>query len=142
MKIIFLDIDGVLITVKSRTVPDSRCVKILNDITDNTGAKIVVTSHRGISGKGIIGEWLAEHGVTGEVFDVTEHGRSLCRGYLIAKWLRDIKDNTDINIDGFVIVDDDSDMAYLIHKLVRTNPVVGITKDDARNIIYMLEGSS
>ena len=50
MKVIFLDIDGVLINkasllnVESSYVPDEKCVQQLNELINRTDAKIVVSS--------------------------------------------------------------------------------------------------
>lgn len=51
MKAIFLDIDGVLITPKQARNPndksaDATCVANLNQIVEQTGAKIIISSSR------------------------------------------------------------------------------------------------
>ncbi len=93
MKVIFLDIDGVLNTHESATTLretfvergdsivgfnkfDKRCVERLNRITDATGAKIVISSswrHMCVINKttDLLFQHLKNEGVTGDIIDCT-----------------------------------------------------------------------
>ena len=53
MKILFLDFDGVITTLKTRWKIDMDKIKIINDICDKTDAKIVVTSSWRIGYRGV-----------------------------------------------------------------------------------------
>lgn len=131
--IIFLDIDGVLITRKSpnMTTPDHSCVQRLNYLLAKTGANIVLSSTWRKAGydkmKNVLGEW----GVIVDLFDVTpdlsqrrESGviGGVERGDEIAKWL-----SLHPNIDQFVILDDERDMGDLLPHLVQTDFEEGLT---------------
>lgn len=130
LKIIFLDYDGVLnheLFYRERakienkiTYPyseiDPTCIKFLNDLVDETGAKIVVSSTWKSSGIDYCRDVLVYHGFKGEIIDITPNLRSenCLRGNEILKW---IKDNEDLvgpyyNFTEYVILDDDSDMLY------------------------------
>lgn len=110
MKILFLDMDGVLVTWASmsaanekgfprgyyvdpktgiRSHPsDPRCVKRLNRITDETGAKIVISSCWRMFGLEVMCRYLSDQGVRGEVISLTEEFRlGKHRGDEIAAWL-------------------------------------------------------
>lgn len=148
MKIIFLDIDGVLNSLdglmeiytkigSSRycdDFPKEKHVKLLNKITNETDAKIVVSStwrrlHHHLSLVYIL--FLC--GVEGDVIDVTPWlGKN--RGFEIQKWL----DDTDENIESFVILDDDADMEHLMDYLVQTSPECGLIEKDADKAISVL----
>lgn len=178
MKIIFLDIDGVLNT--ARTLPlkekyveiegtiigfnqlDKDCINQLNRVTDKTGAKIVISSSWRIGCRTpakfeILKKHLRDEGVTGEIIGRTptdqEYAANLgqpgsygtgpgqiyfgyCRGKEIQMWL-----DQNAQFDKFVIVDDNSDMDHLNHRLVQTQFEVGITSADADDMIWMLTTS-
>lgn len=111
MKILFLDIDGVLNSVEDRrynremgietpvdfVVPIR--VKYLHDIIDATGCKIVISS-----------TWRLTHSLeeigkilqTNEIIGKTED-KHADRGRQILNWLNDHKD---LNVERFIIVDD------------------------------------
>lgn len=133
MKIIFLDIDGVLNSAawfkrrkgkeldKDNFHFDPEAVKELNKITDETGAKIVLSStwrkNRSLES---LRELFQNVGITGELIDKTPvlyfkgpNGgqRSVPRGVEIKEWLEqsDLKPHL---FRSYVIIDDDSDMLY------------------------------
>lgn len=143
MKIIFLDIDGVLNNHKSYGTgkADMWCVAALNDITDRTGAAIVVSSTWRMGGLLSCRDKLAEWGVTAPVIDRTPiretlHGDLTLadpRGFEIAEWWCQHAE-----IESFVILDDDSDMAHLKDRLVQTDRTVGLTMRDAKRAIALL----
>lgn len=128
MKIIFLDIDGVLNHeqfFRDRKVDGSytennickKAVANLNNLIEETGAKVVISStwRMGRTVKEMQ-DILEEVGFIGEVISNTPILRcSEClRGNEILKW---IKDNNELvgdyyNFTEYVILDDDSDMLY------------------------------
>lgn len=162
MKIIFLDIDGVLVNRKSlmhrpRPHPHSNadpdCVAALNRIISATGADIVVSSTWRIGCmladlRGIIN---SHFGVVGSVIDKTRRMTtrklfeghpgmvevSAERGDEIDYWLRS---DHRWPIESFVILDDDDDMGIHKGRLVKTEFEVGLTMADAERAICMLNG--
>jgi hypothetical protein len=166
VRIIFLDIDGVLnseLYYKSeRTKPDGevlidprdawRCndidplsVSYLNEIIDKTGAKVVISStwrHLGIEKLQFI---LGNRGFTGEIIGLTPRGCEGCvRGNEILGWVRSNKpligdDYHDFN--SYVILDDDSDMLYWQrNNFILVDGYVGLTPSNAYKAIRTLEG--
>jgi len=148
MKIVFLDIDGVLNNLASLRFPRTRvkcsnhsysaahpaCVKAVNHVIASTGARIVVSSTwRGIGLK-VLFEIFHAWGITGMTIGTTplfDYGFE--RGDEIANWL---KNNPDV--DSFVILDDGDDMGALKERLVQTNYEIGLTQKDAERAVKML----
>ena len=123
MKVIFLDIDGVLNSEscfkddQRRYRIHPRYVRNLRRIVKKTGAKIVLTSvMRGSIRKNplhYIHQLFNDYGLS--IYDYTPKGESTIRGYEIQDWLDKHRDVTNI-----VIIDDDTDMVHLSKYLVRT----------------------
>lgn len=136
MKVIFLDFDGVIVTAHDRfTAGDKLCIDILNEITDKTGAKIVVSSTWRLgSSVDELRELLKSWEVKGEVIGKTPKLKGE-RGYEISAWLKDYPEVTE-----FVILDDDSDMANLLHKLVKCHVYHGIQVEQIDEVIKQLGG--
>ena len=130
MKVIFLDVDGVLNSehwykknhekhperCRVETAIDPRYVRNLRKIVKRTGAVIVLSATcRGVVRKNkthYLRQILNRYGL--EIYDYTLRlGRE--RGYEIQDWLDKHKDVTNI-----VILDDDSDMLHLTKYLVKT----------------------
>lgn len=134
MRVVFLDIDGVLCTWASMQLArrDPRpsqarfcrsSVDNLNRITDRTGAVIVLSSAwrcRCPSMSIALGSHIALEGVTAPVIGQTprlkDEGGRVYRGNEIQAWL----DDTGFRepVESFVILDDDSDMVHLSDRLV------------------------
>lgn len=164
-KIIFLDIDGVLVNRNSLKADheyakthgghrpmekfsahynsfDSECVQRLNQITDVTGAVFVISSTwrmgRTVSE---LRDILSSRGVAGKVLDKTTtkdyNGyKELTRGDQIEEF---IKSYSAVRpIDKFIIIDDDSDMSNLMDRLVQTNFEDGLRDEDVKKAISML----
>ncbi len=146
MKIIFLDIDGVLnysklsaddvIRTPSGTL-SKRAISLLNKLTDDSGAKIVISSTWRLDPSNSAKQSLILAGVTGDIISTTPNGCSMCiRGNEIRQWLvgnRAIINCYASDFKDYVILDDDSDMLYWQrNNFVLVDSSVGLTQ----NIIY------
>lgn len=115
---------------------DAIAVERLNRLVIASGAKIVISSSwRKQLDLSELREVLATHGLVGEVVGQTPDGHEepgmlaayghlerLYRGHEIDFWLRDHPE-----VERFVILDDDSDMAMHSRRLVQTDPDEGLT---------------
>ena len=154
MKVIFLDIDGVLVNRESlkrggglRAKAWPSCVAALNTITDSTGAAIVVSStwryYFDLYG---MGDKLKSWGVKGEVIGATEDlsrksgvlYEAIQRGDEIQSWLDGALFHIGEDVESFVILDDDSDMKHLLPNLIATKFESGLTMEDAAKAISLL----
>lgn len=155
MKVIFLDFDGVLCNhesisagYKARTAPEQDpygphedCVAALNRIIEATDAAIVVSStwRKCRNPNSAMRERLSRWGVKGQMIGTTPvlNGDEYAykrRGSEIQLWLETVR----TPVTSFVILDDDSDMAHLRHRLVRTTMRDGLTMADAERAIAIL----
>lgn len=153
-KIIFLDFDGVITTLKSNWAIDNEKVELVKQICDATGAKIVISSSwRRYSLEQTIEAITNQESVHGHnpfpypeyIVDITsrmyafKHGNrethyGLCRGVEIAQWLSEHQDVTD-----YVILDDDSDMLLCQKKkFIKTHALRGISKRNVEKAIKIL----
>lgn len=157
MKIIFLDIDGVLnsmqyfirteeerkgivLTPKRDTVKfwsamfDPDAVKLLNIAIEKSGAKVVLSSSwRNCHPLSEIRGFLKHHGFIGEIIDKTPQrapAPPYRRGNEIQAWLTEHPE-----VEKFVIIDDDSDMEHLKPHLVQTKNEFGIQEE---HVVQML----
>jgi hypothetical protein len=165
MKIVFLDFDGVLISHESfkrkaagqRAEPTPESVAALNHLFDTTDAKVVVSSVWRLGRPSgwlqcVLDAWGVRAKIIGETPELDRFDKSNGlhiareRGEEIACWLRTHAEreprNPEEDVHGFVIVDDDSDMAHLKPYLVQTNFDVGFTMGDARHAIEILNGKA
>ena len=139
MKILFLDVDGVLnstedgYSIKLRTESH---LELLRCIVEETDAKIVLSSswRSGFpKAKQNLVKRLEEYGL--KIIDSTPVLSNSCRGDEIRQWLNTNKEK----VDGFVILDDDDDMAeFTDTNLIRTDSKAGLQKIDALRCIQML----
>jgi hypothetical protein len=164
MKVIFLDVDGVLNSVK--TVWDNESLETdlihnLSDIVKETGAKIILTSSWRMSPSALSHlmdalMWFdlsisgcTQEGVYMRDFEHTRfEGITPTRRYLdsdvftydrgaeIAMWLL----QHDFDVEKFVILDDDDiDIKnWFPNELVKTDFMKGLTEDDAAKAINLL----
>lgn len=117
----------------SKGGPMSRnAIRLLNELTDSTGAKIVVSSTWRKDTNPPIEETLKDAGITGEIIGITPSGGPMtCRGDEIYQW---IKDNEELvgayyKFKKYVILDDDSDMLLSqANNFVNTDHWVGMTE--------------
>jgi hypothetical protein len=157
LKVLFLDVDGVLINLRcygegarggeyTQAHPD--CVAALNRVTDETGARIVVSSVWRLGGVKKIRDILRGWGVTGKVIGCTPDlarkpkesliWRHVERGEEIQAWLDAHAERA--RVDAFCIVDDDADMKHLLPRLIQTDFADGFTETHAGRCIEMLAG--
>jgi len=140
MKVLFLDIDGVLNRYDmfagrcSREIISDEMVARINRVVKETGCSVVVSSSwRLIMSLDELSLLLEEHGFLSEVIiDRTPHIDR--RDNEILVWLRDHKDVTK-----FAVVDDEaSDLTDVKDQLVRTSFDTGILDEHADQLIEML----
>ena len=147
MKIIFLDIDGVLNTISNwgsrpiekRFTPE--CIAALNRITEYTGAKIVISSTwRNIMGYYELSALLHSVGIEGEIIGKTPLVKLSGgpRGEEIERFLYEYR-KSEFDVSSFVILDDDTDMGDLMEHLVWCSPNTGLTEGLADIAIRKLE---
>lgn len=175
MKVIFLDIDGVLNSHKylktgkfrkgesfhevNVSMIDPKTVKHLNAIVAATGAKIVLSSswriYRLPSTEDCQNLFDAV-GIKAECIDLTMHRpddvRRIINTFSDKGWQDRVLRGHEIHawlllwakypIDSFIILDDNSDMEYLLPRLVKTHWSRGLTKADAKKAIELLNESS
>jgi hypothetical protein len=141
MKLIFLDIDGVLVTTKSLMAGneyrfDKECIKNLLEIITVTEAKIVISSSWREDRTLIQLQKLFEkNGLGNNIIDVTPiHGEHEIRGSEIKAFL----EKCDLEIERFVIIDDDEEMGELAPFLVETNFKSGIDESVKKQVLEML----
>jgi hypothetical protein len=141
MKVIFLDVDGVLNDWNTNTrnpenfigVDQHLCEK-LRTIVAATGAKIVLSSAWRLSPRCLSYLW-QECGPTVDCIGATPYLLGEERGEEIKDWLA-----VHPEVDSFVILDDRTDMSDLGANLVHTNDMVGLTDENVELAIKILNG--
>lgn len=139
MKVIFLDVDGVLNDWNTTTrnpdkflgVDQDKC-QMLRDIVAATGAKIVLSSAWRLMPNVLDYLW-AECGPEIECVGATPYLLGEERGQEIQDWLA-----VHPEVDSFVILDDRTDMSDLGNYLVHTNDAVGLTDENVETAIKIL----
>ena len=162
-KVIFLDIDGVLntgwwYTQMDRNTPkdkygyafDPRSVANLKKIVDETGADIVISSSWKSFGLSELEKMWQNRELPGKLIGVTPNSVSdemlfsadldhikifPIRGMEIKEWL----DKHGKKVSHYVIIDDmDNFLPDHQPYFVQTNPEVGITNDDVKKVVRLL----
>lgn len=139
MKALFLDIDGVLNSeewarsdrTRNLVDLDEVALKRLQNIIATTGAKIVLSSTWRLVPELV--QLLRKRGL--DIFDLTpRHGAFGTRNLEIAAWLEAH------DVESFAIVDDDEDAGYgsLAPHFVQTDFKVGLTTENANQLISLL----
>jgi hypothetical protein len=163
VKIVFLDIDGVLNSheyVRERAPENERASIIgidriavvrLNRLLRETRAEVVVSStKRARRTRAQLAEMLEDRGFVGVVRGMTpDHvvrtpgGLYAAdrRGHEIQAWL-EAAPRYGVDVESFVILDDDSDMAHLADRHVKTAFETGLTEADVDRAIAMLRAPS
>lgn len=155
MKLVFLDIDGVLNRNHEEFIEGScrhmgrtehplsrELIENLNYLTDYTGAKIVVSSswRKGETVESMK-ELLESVGVTGEVVGITGSNPSGIRGIDIRNWISDNLGARHSEYEDYVILDDDSDMLlWQKDNFVNTKSTEGLTRGMMWKAINILGG--
>lgn len=144
MKIIFLDFDGVILTGYDyylADIPNGQAIAALNSLISMTGAVIVVTSSWRL-GEPVkeLQERLTSWGVHGTVIGKTPvlWGNNEPRGAEISAFMEDYLCDPRNTIEGFVIIDDNADMANLSGYLVQTTPHDGLKFSDLEQCIDII----
>lgn len=144
MKLIFLDIDGVLnndnwwkrnnsagtpvrLVIDDTVDFDKDSMKVLNTIIEKTGAKVVISSSwRNYYPLEVLKKVLKDNGFVGEIIGKTPKSvpHPNRRGNQIQRWIHDN------NFEGkFIILDDNADMEHLLPKLVQTSWANGLREE-------------
>lgn len=165
MKIIFLDIDGVLCTTgyykqydfeTYRQKLNLNSVRLFNQIVEHSGAKVVLSSTWRLGNDYKYNRTLYhfyKYGVRCQFIGKTktylnilksynlkiEH--KLTRGYEIAEWLYEAKTIKNLNIESIVILDDDSDMACLSSRLIKICGTKGLQRKDVIGAVEILNNN-
>lgn len=164
MKVLFLDIDGVLntkywYTQMSRNTPkdkygyafDPNTVANLKRIVEETGADIVISSSWKCMGLTQMEDMWNDRNLPGKIIGITPNSVSdelllnadidsielfHIRGEEIKEWLSEHGKW----VSNYAIIDDmDNMLPEQLSHFVQTNPEVGITEDDADRIITILK---
>lgn len=139
MKVIFLDVDGVLNHGKQIEKVEDDKIQILKQIIDETGAKIVLSSDwrfwLGTDDEDV--ELLQEKlsGIGAEIMSSTPGSKHGYRGAEIYQWINKWKGET---IDKFVILDDRDDMKLYMNRLVQTSFNLGLQEKHVKKAIQLL----
>lgn len=150
MKVIFLDIDGVITTPPTWTINFDN-LQLIKDLVDITNAKIVLSSSWKNSCNNdikLVKEKLKTYlkcfsdndkltnlfnWFINNIYDITP-SNGACRGDEIQKYL-----DHHTNIDNYVIIDDDSDMNdEHVYHFVQTDSTFGITQRELTLCNYVL----
>ena len=137
MKVIFLDVDGVLNSVQDRfswTLESDKHLMLLACIVRRTNAKIVVSSSwRNYDLLDTLKERLNDFSMS--IYDKTCYSEHGIRGLEIKERLDNHRD-----VESFVILDDeDFDIkSYFPNNLVKTSTKAGLQKKDAEKCIAIL----
>ena len=169
MKVLFLDIDGVLnssdnlialsLLRRDLNTPDSdihghlfdeRCVRYLTWIVNKTDCKIVISSSWRVAGYGRMVELWKDRNLPGEVIDITRRNskvfdevRQIYRTFdCRGEEILDWLTHSAIPIESYCIVDDDSDMLESQKSnFVKVKAKFGLTKELSDEIIEILNRS-
>lgn len=147
MKVLFLDIDGVLNSVDfsqkqvrrslladTSQIDPVACAKIKNLVKAVPDLKIVISSTwRKLFSLEELTKELEAKGIPSVIISATPVIHNTIRGEEIKDWLKDHPE-----VSKFAIVDDDADMGELLPYLIQTDVQVGITDEDVLKIIKLL----
>lgn len=148
MKVIFLDVDGVLNHSECQewenghwNVIDNKCVGRIKDICRRTGAKIVVSSTWRLSQEGMstllqkFGELII--GVTGYLQHSNGKLKEAPRHEEIQEWI--LRHSTIVPFD-FVVIDDDTDAEIKgLDRYIQTGfESGGLTQEKAEKVVKIL----
>lgn len=140
MKVLFLDVDGVLNNFHQRNFGEAfsppSCQALNYILACVPDLKIVISSSWRMWGLDYMQKLLDKNGIkdaASKVIDLTGQEQGI-RGYQIQCWL-----DRNPNVIQFAILDDESDMGPLLSRLVKTNGYVGLTSSDADKVVDLLK---
>jgi hypothetical protein len=151
MRIIFLDLDGVLVTARLlRRITaeresladalDPQAVALLNGLVAHADAQIVISSSwRELFHLDELRQLLESAGLHGPILDVTPQGlpvagaKTAVRGHEIQQWL-----DQHPEVSAFVIFDDAADLAHLEPWLIRTDIETGLQPHHVEHALALL----
>ncbi len=146
MKVIFLDFDGVLNTFEHlqkvadrsewHVMIDPEKVKLLNEIVEATGAKVVFsTSWRKLHASNKLFKFLKLNGFKGNHLGMTpDFNDNSHRGLEVAKWIRDCE----VDIQSFVVLDDTKQFSKMPQRHVLTDMFTGLLPEHVEQAIKIL----
>ena len=147
MKIIFLDVDGVLnnddttSTYRVFAGWEKKCIYRLNHIIRKTDAAIVISSswrmHRSMNE--IIHLFNVEMGIRGTILGSTPVQNIEERGAEISAWMKFFKKKIGRDIDRFVIIDDVDPLMFQDH-WIETDTCIGLTNKEVEKAVCSLNG--
>lgn len=152
VKIIFLDIDGVLRPVTGEGF-NKKCIENINELIEETGAQIVISSTWRQRGIDDVKKFLFENGLKSDILDMTpmfvinkvwgKDWEKQCkvkapRGMEIQEWIRDYT-TMDKYVQSYVIIDD-SENIFLnqLKHYIKVEQTKGFTKKDLKKAIEIL----
>lgn len=151
MRVIFLDIDGVLINEECLRVGNQNahpsCVKALNWLVAQSGAGLVITSTWRVMGFGYVQSAFNRWRINGKIVDMTPRlefkPNSIWIGcereVEIREWINSHYQHPEATRLEYVILDDDAGpIGYLSDRLVQTSYRDGLTMQDAKRALAML----
>ena len=152
IKVIFLDIDGVLRPVTGEGF-NQKCITKLNQLIELTDAKIVISSTWRQQGIDYVKEFLYENGLVGDIIDMTPilgvsriwskfekyEKIKVPRGFEIKQWLVDYT-TMDQYVESYVIIDDSSDMLlYQLDHYVKVEQTKGFDNKCLKKALTILK---
>ena len=148
IKVLFLDIDGVLNTDRQHwhcqmngITPvdefgyefDHKAVDNLATILEETGAEIVISSSWKFLGLQTLQKMWEDRKLPGTILDITPDGKS--KGWEIDEWLMECESQ----VNRYAIIDDENDiLPKQLNHFVQTNSQFGITCKDAERVITII----
>lgn len=148
IKVLFLDIDGVLNTDRQQWHCQMNCITPIDEfgyefdhkavdnlatILEETGAEIVISSSWKFLGLQTLQKMWEDRKLPGTILDITSDGKS--KGWEIDEWLMECESQ----VNRYAIIDDENDiLPKQLNHFVQTNSQFGITCKDAERVITIL----
>ena len=139
MKIVFLDIDGVMNNFTSRNFKDvfsdKSCENLNHILRELPEVQLVLSSSWRYKGLEYVKEVFHKNGIDkSRLVDMTEKGNGL-RGVQIQDWLDKHKE-----VEHFVAIDDETqDMGNLANHVIKVNGFIGLTMKEVTQAIQHLK---
>lgn len=148
IKVLFLDIDGVLNTDRQQWHCQMNCITLIDEfgyefdhkavdnlatILEETGAEIVISSSWKFLGLQTLQKMWEDRKLPGTILDITPDGKS--KGWEIDEWLMECESQ----VNRYAIIDDENDiLPKQLNHFVQTNSQFGVTCKDAERVITIL----